>query len=60
LPGGILADPLGPDSGEDYVIRSGDYLLGGAYARSASRYGSSNPVNSDSDIGFRVVLTSGE
>jgi formylglycine-generating enzyme required for sulfatase activity len=60
LTGGLALNPVGPDWGLDWVIRGGDWSLGPDYSRSASRYGSSNPVNSGPGIGFRVVLDPGQ
>jgi len=64
LPGGIVVDPQGPDTGWARVIRGGGWFLWpgsgdyGRYCRSALRhdYGTSRGY----DIGFRVVLAPGQ
>jgi formylglycine-generating enzyme required for sulfatase activity len=58
-PGGIALDPQGPPMGSDPVFRGGSWGDPARNCRSAFRY-SYPPDESDSDIGFRVVLARGQ
>jgi formylglycine-generating enzyme required for sulfatase activity len=59
FPGGIAVDPQGPATGEDRVIRSGDWADIGRVSRSACRFLAS-PEGGLADMGFRVVLSPGQ
>jgi formylglycine-generating enzyme required for sulfatase activity len=52
-PTGSVADPSGPASGSNRVIRGGSWLNGGALLRSAERY-TNSPGNRNPTLGFRV------
>lgn len=60
LPGGTQIDPTGPVSTplQNKVIRGGAYDYPNSSSRSASRL-FRFPLSPDSDVGFRVVLVSG-
>ena len=48
------ANPTGPASGSDRVLRGGNWNSSANYTRCASRYGY-NPNNTSSSVGFRCV-----
>jgi formylglycine-generating enzyme required for sulfatase activity len=58
LPGGSVADPQGPGSGLDRVVRGGCWYNDGSSCRSACR-APGDPGYQGNDIGFRVVLAPG-
>lgn len=58
LPGGSLADPQGPGSGLDRVVRGGCWYNDGRICRSACR-AQGDPGYRGNDLGFRVVLAPG-
>ena len=51
------ADPQGPDSGQDRVLRGGAWYVSPEYLRSSDRLGG-RPENRTNDIGFRCVRES--
>ena len=58
-PTGNVTDPQGPNSSSSHVFRGGGWYGHGWYCRSANR-GTYYPARSLNDIGFRVVLASGQ
>jgi len=58
-PGGAVADPRGPATGSDRVIRGGSWGYDGRFCRSAYRYDVSPDYRSIS-VGFRPVLAPGQ
>jgi formylglycine-generating enzyme required for sulfatase activity len=63
LPGGAVSDPQGPLSNPigEKVIRGGAYDFAESDCRSARRYFfGSHPALTDTNLGFRVVLTMGQ
>ncbi len=58
-PSGSVSDPQGAPSGSDRVLRGGGWLTYAYGCRSAQR-GYIHSTYRDSDIGFRVVLASGQ
>ncbi len=53
-PGAAVIDPQGPPTGSaGHVLRGGNYLLGGSFCRSASRF---SAAALSPPFGFRVVL----
>jgi hypothetical protein len=49
-------DPIGPELGEDRVVRGGSWHSEAVYGRSAHR-GSRKPTNRDNNLGFRLAMT---
>ena len=58
LPGGSVADPEGPSSGLNRVVRGGCWYNDGRICRSACR-APGDPDYRGNDLGFRVVLAPG-
>jgi formylglycine-generating enzyme required for sulfatase activity len=54
-PGGSVTDPQGAPTGTERILRGGSWFNSGQFCRSAERE-SGNPIGSNSNIGFRVVL----
>jgi formylglycine-generating enzyme required for sulfatase activity len=60
LPGGIVVDPQGSDSGWIHVMRGSCWYSDGAGSRSANRTYATLPDYKFRSIGFRVVLAPGQ
>ncbi len=54
-----VTDPTGPETGNDRVIRGGDWSGEANYSRSASRVGGSPVIVEGTGAGFRLAATAG-